>query len=74
MERYTGDIVYEFFSGNKIFYNTSYFVSNLINFKMAKSRKNYKITYTMITSTQIVDYIGDIVGFTTTYAISACHH
>jgi hypothetical protein len=33
-----GDIVYEFFSGNKLFYNTSYFVSNLINFKMAKSR------------------------------------
>jgi hypothetical protein len=56
-----GDIVYEFFSGNKLFYNTSYFVSNLINFKMAKSKKNYKITYTMITSTQIVDYIGDMV-------------
>ena len=56
-----GDIVYEFFSGNKLFYNTSYFVSNLINFKMTKSRKNYKITYTMITSTQIVDYIGDMV-------------
>jgi len=33
-----GDIVYEFFNGNKLFYNTSYFVNNLINFMMAKSR------------------------------------
>ena len=33
-----GDIVYVLFNGNKLFYNTLYFVNNLINFKMAKTR------------------------------------